>query len=67
MENPNIVHMICVCVVVGVLTSNVAAVGVVDFLHVSVPEGEFSHPVHTTSNAGRQTQSRVRRCCTETV
>lgn len=37
-------------------TSDVIPVAVVDFLYASVPVSQFPHPVHSTSDTGRQAQ-----------
>lgn len=38
------------------ITSDVVFVGGINFFYSSVAEGQLSHPVHSSSHAGRQTQ-----------
>lgn len=49
------------------ITSDVVFVGGVDFFYSSVPEGQFSHPVHSSPDARGQAEVGTGRSCVETV
>lgn len=49
------------------ITSDVIFVGGVDFFYSSVPEGQFSHPVHSSPHARGQAEVGTGRSGVETV